>query len=426
MALMAAFTSSLAACGRPSSCAGPGNRGEWCAFHADGPNQGFILAHTYLGRMSPRWVVQVGPVGMNSPVEFGRTDFIGNLNGEFYHINEGQCFTDPNCASKVTPAPGEMISGSPGTATSPLGQESRACVVTTRNPDTRPASTLHCYDAFANGVDPLRLLWSYGIDGWTTSSPKIWWGEAGPYVFLFGSSNPASKLYVIREGRLVTTADVCGNVVVGASRVKPPAGKKLPLLPTVAVIDIPSFTPANEPTLVIADHCGVAAFRFTNERLNKLWLTTFDNDQDNVTSTAVAGGVVAVGRSDHQLIVYSLRDGSEQFRYDAGEPIVATPSIFGIEIHVASLKTLHVVDFNGNLLRSAFLPGVTTASPVLSLDGIYVSTAGGFVSYSTDLLTQIVDKGFQGGGSSPAIAIGGILAVTADGNLTFLGPPGGD
>jgi hypothetical protein len=43
---------------------------------------------------------------------------------------------------------------------------------------------------------------------------------------------------------------------------------------------------------------------------------------------------------------------------------------------VASLHTLHVVDFNGNLLRKAALPGVTTASPALSLDGIYISTEG--------------------------------------------------
>jgi hypothetical protein len=415
MALTAAVTSGLAACGGPAPCAGPGHSGQWCAFHADGQNQGFILDNTYLGHWSPDWVVQVGPVGMNSPVSFAGNVFIGNLNGEFYYISPS-CFSDPtNCAAKVTPAPGEMISGSPATATSPNEREERVCVVTTRNANSRPASTLHCYDSIG-----LHFLWSYGIDGWTTSSPKIWWGEAGPYVFLFGSSNPASKLYVIQEGRLVTSADVCGNVVVGGGRINPQA--RLPLLPTVAVIDNPLFTPANEPTLVIADYCGVAAFRFTDQHLNKLWQRT-DNDQNDITSTAVAGGVVAVGRSDHQLIVYSLRDGSEQFRYDAGEPIVATPSIFGIEIHVASLHTLHVVDFNGNLLRKAGLPGVTTASPALSLDGIYISTEGGFVSYSTELLTQIVEKDFQGGGSSPACPrYGGILVVTADGKLTHLGP----
>ena len=119
MALTAAVTSGLAACGGPAPCAGPGHySGQWCAFHADGQNQGFILDHTYLGRRSPDWVVQVGPVGMNSPVSLGGNVFIGNLNGEFYQISP-TCFSDPtNCAFKVTPAPGEMISGSPATATS--------------------------------------------------------------------------------------------------------------------------------------------------------------------------------------------------------------------------------------------------------------------------------------------------------------------
>ena len=236
---------------------------------------------------------------------------------------------------------------------------------------------------------------------------------------------------MIQEGRLVTSADVCGNVVVGGRQVN--AQAKLPLLPTVAVIDNPAFTPAGEPTLVIADHCGVAAFRFTNERLNKLWLTTFDNDQDNVTSPAVSGDTIAVGRSDRQLIVYSLRDGSEQFRYDAGEPIFASPSIVGIEIFLVSLHALHVVDFNGNLVRKAALPGMATASPAVTLDGVYVSTDGGFASYSLDFSSQFVDKTLQGGGSSPAImrtfdnvasanAIG-ILLATADGNLRYLVPP---
>ncbi len=302
----------------------------------------------------------------------------------------------------------------------------RVCVVTTRDFNTGSASTLHCYDN-----EDLQHHRSYGLGRWTTSSPKIWWGKTSPYVFLFGSGDPSSKLYVIQEGRFITSADVCGNVVIGGREVKAQAG--LPLLPTAAVIDNPLFTPAGEPTLVIADHCGVAAFRFTNERLNKLWQTTFDNDQDNVTSPAVSGDVIAVGRADGRLIVYSFSNGSEQFHYDAGEPILASPSIFGLEILIVSLHALHVVDFNGNLLRKAALPGMAIASPAVSLDGIYVSTDGGFASYSWDFSKQSVDKALQGQGSSPAIMREfdnlaspnsiGILLATADGNLRYLVPP---
>src|SRR4029077_13307575 len=142
------------------------------------------------------------------------------------------------------------------------------------------------------------------------------------------------------------------------------------------------------------------------------------------TSPGVSGGVIAVGRSDNQLVAYSLRDGTEQFRYDVGEPIWGSPAMAGIEIFAASFRALHVVDFNGNLLHKAALSGSTnSSSPAVSLDRVFVSADQGLGSYAWDLSTEIVHTEYRGGVSSPAImSLGFVVLVTRDGYLRALTP----
>jgi outer membrane protein assembly factor BamB len=398
--------------------------GTWSVFHANAQNEGFLAIHTADDVSRQEWALQVGSVGMNSPVlGIGYTIFIGNLNGELYDV-----VRPGTVAWKVTPAPGEMIIGSPA-----FGPDNRVYVVTMRQPDTSPRSTLHGYTSDG------QHLWSYdfGADGgWSTASPKVWVGQGGTYVFLYVHATAAGRLYVIQDGRQVTHADVCGNLIQGGTRVNPRTG--LPHAqqksgaaptdgypdPTIAVISNPAFTPADEPLLIVANNdCSVAAFRLTaNRQLAKLWEQT-DNGLMK-TSPGVSGGVIAVGLSDNQLVAYSLRDGTEQFRYDVGEPIWGSPAMAGIEIFAASLHALHVVDFNGNLLHKTALSGSTnSSSPAVSLDRVFVSADQGLGSYSWDLSNEIVHTEYRGGVSSPAImSLGFVVLVTQDGYLRALTP----
>src|SRR4029077_12254752 len=90
-----------------------------------------------------------------------------------------------------------------------------------RQADTSPKSTLHSYASDG------QHLWSYdfGVDGgWSTASPKVWAGQGGTYIFLYVHATAAGRLYVIQDGRQVTHADVCGNVIQGGTRVNPGTG----------------------------------------------------------------------------------------------------------------------------------------------------------------------------------------------------------
>lgn len=70
---------------------------------------------------------------------------------------------------------------------------------------------------------------------------------------------------------------------------------------------------------------------------------------------------------------------------------------------MASLRHLHVLDYNGELLHKATLAGQTVASPALSGSCVYVSTLGGLQTLWFDLSDPATPVGGLGGLSSPAL-----------------------
>lgn len=86
---------------------------------------------------------------------------------------------------------------------------------------------------------------------------------------------------------------------------------------------------------------------------------------------------------------------------------MATPSSLGRQIFIASLKTLHLLDYNGDLIRTFDFGGQTVSSPSLSANHVHMSSTDGMYTLSLDLLVRTKDSSSTGGLVTPAIGVDG-------------------
>jgi outer membrane protein assembly factor BamB len=132
------------------------------------------------------------------------------------------------------------------------------------------------------------------------------------------------------------------------------------------------------------------------------------------------------GRQDGKVLAHDALTGAKKWEYDAGEPVLATPSAPpGEFIYVVSknhIQVLHVAD--GTLVQDGTQPmklellDQTHSSPALSANRVYVAT-GEMLTISHDLKTRGHDSNFRGNGLS-SVAVGrkgDVYAVGIDGRI---------
>ena len=207
------------------------------------------------------------------------------------------------------------------------------------------------------------------------------------------------------------------------------------LQPTVAIVSYRTLVTGR--FVVVADTCHglrLTGFKVSSPpELHRLWTYEDDSDEYFYSSPAVfPSGLTVIGSRDGQVQAFdvsSVSAGPEErlWKYDAGEPVMATPASFGRQVYVASLRHLHVLDYNGELLHKTTLAGQTVASPALSGSFVYVSTLGGLQTFRFDLSDPATAAGGSGGLSSPALGRDGtVYAVLGEDDRWFLRAYGGD
>jgi hypothetical protein len=304
------------------------------------------------------------------------------------------------------------------------------------------SSTLHSL------VPSGGILWSVNFPtGFTTGSAKTVSIEGTVYVFVHITGVPYSQLVIFDgNGNEVHREDVCGAEITGGFpipsdwwrvftlgfpfefRIPPPPDPLGPLYPTVAVADFPS---SGQPIIIIADNtCGIRAYRWTPPNLmSNIWNQYYRRDI-NHSSPVVdpPNALVVVGRDDGHIMAYDLDTGTQEWDYDAGEPVTATPSIFVSRIYAISLQSLHAIDTaDGRPTYKFALNGSSVASPALTANHLHVSSNTGFYTFSgfpEDPNSDIVlHGGTVGGFSSPAVGGDGTVYVVTSGGFLQAFPP---
>jgi outer membrane protein assembly factor BamB len=178
--------------------------------------------------------------------------------------------------------------------------------------------------------------------------------------------------------------------------------------------------------IAMADNlCRVGVLRWDGRDLSILWeISHFGGIH---TSPAIlSNNQIAFGHRDGKLLAYDAETGVKLWEYDAGEPILATPSgsAEGI-VFAASQEHLHAVHVGdeGAVIPSRSsqrlkIPGPTLSSPVTTAECVYLP-AREMLTVSHDFKVRSHNTAFVGNGlSSPAVgADGSIYVVAADGSI---------
>jgi outer membrane protein assembly factor BamB len=404
-----------------SSCGPPS---VWTQFHGDRANQGFILVSSPQATQ-PRWSVAVGPPSLSSPALAGDGSiFVGNTQGELVGVNSNGVlrFKQP-----LVPAP--AIVSSPTVA-----PDGNVLAVATIQTDSTFSSTLFSVssqDGAPNWSVPLRAHY------FSTAAPKIW-GNGRTYVIILPlqskDHSAATDLFIFDSaGKLLTHEESCIAITSGYSfdwwRIFtlggsfsftvtgiPPEDMFGPLHPSVAVID-----GGNSPLIVVSTSCALVAYRWTGSRLQRVWEQ--DRNGIDASSPVVASSTVVVGRYDGSVRAYDVSTGTPQWTFTASPTTTfkATPAAFGRYVYAVSDTTIFQLDdLDGTMIANRPLTGMSmiVASPALSSNRVYVSSAEGLWSLSPDLKQIVQDYDALEYLSSPAIGPDGtVFVVTSDGFL---------
>lgn len=418
---------------------------QWAQFHADGPSQGSTTADSTYA-LQPSWSVEIGPVTYSSPAigEDG-TIYVGTANRELVAVN-------PDGTEKWRRAlPGAVVGAlSVITASPAVGADGNIYVISTVNVEIRDHTTNTTRRVITSTLHSIEpdgdLRWSrpFPENRFTTSSPKTWGSGQNVYVFVYAPD----ELFIFDQlGTVVHRQDVVAygsHTICGGSSIFEiladffssafscisfsfppckfdPSGFPPPyeafgwLEPTVAIVDYPKF--ADQPIVVVVGKYAIVAFRWNSPDLSYLWSEEYgedcgDNDTKDLSSPAVfASGTLAVARKDGHVRTYDVETGAKLWDYDAKEPVMATPASFGRQVYVVSVRHLHVLDYNGELLHQFELPEQSVASPALSADLVYVNATGGLYTFTSNLESYFKYGPVKGGLSSPAIAKDGTVYV---------------
>jgi outer membrane protein assembly factor BamB len=429
--------------------------GKWKQFHMDGQNQGFAAVRT-AEALTPRWSVEVGPVGYGSPViGSDNTIYIGTLLGELVAINpDGTIKWRRALRPPGSNHPGPIV-GSPA-----IGNDGNIYVISTvsaiiRDHRSGETTTRRVRRSTLFSVDPLgNTRWNFqfpanpspsGIGGYTTSSPKVW-GEAGNVFILvpavYWTSGHAVELIVLNgAGTALQRVDIASyppEPIVGEGHglgdllnavwdfiSSPvdfdtsgvPQGPSLEKQfgfpePTIAIVDFGSFK--DQPLILFEDGFKkVSCFRFEAPVLVPLWSKLANKARYRTTPAVFTNGVAAIGDVDGTLAFYDVKTGAEVWKpwYKAGKKILAPAVSFGRQVFFVAEKKVIVLDDGSELWKQTELGGRSLSAPALSANSLYISAVDGLYRFSFDLSSFTKNSTIRGGVSSPAIGNDGTLYV---------------
>jgi outer membrane protein assembly factor BamB len=308
-------------------------------------------------------------------------------------------------------------------------------------PGGRLQGSLHKVDREGNP------LWSYSFpDGaFSTGSPKAF-TFAGQSLVLVqvttGSAKaPRSELFVLRD------TGAGGELLGRAGLAQCPAGsgfhtrallnwRLLAAFPARAGTgsDDPAAldpTPAvglgrAKPLIAAVDNlCGAGVFEWDGREISPLWQSNHSGDSHS-SPVIIANHLMVYGGRAGRLLAYDAETGVKMWEYDAGEPILATPSGSGDGVvYAVSVQHLHAVRAdNGATAGPAGsepglkIPGPTLASAAVTSECVYVP-AQEMLSLSHDFKVRSHNTAFSGNGiSSPAVGgDGSVYVVAMDGSV---------
>ena len=431
----------------------------WTQFHADEPNQGFLAVRSEPA-LQPKWSVEIGPVSYSSPaVGDSGTIYVGTTDGRLVAVSpEGVVlWTETFNDSVIVTSPA-------------VGEDGNVYIVL----NFRTPSGMIPFLASFTSMGDYRWTHAFlqGLDGFpfTTASVKCSGTSSDFALFLplllsnkdydpyagETAENGLDELLILKDsavvdrkviggcpsargggdiGFLADVWDFLSGDWTGEITSDPIYEQLGWLQPTVAVVSYRTLVTGR--FAVVADTCHglrLTGFKVSSPpEIHRLW--TYEDDSDEILYSSPAvfpSGLTVIGSKDGRVQAFdvsgvSTRPEERLWKYDAGEPVMATPASFGRQVYVASLRHLHVLDYNGELLHKTTLAGQTVASPALSGSFVYVSTLGGLQTFRFDLSDPIMAVGGSGGLSSPALGPDGtVYAVLCEGNRWFLRAYGGD
>jgi outer membrane protein assembly factor BamB len=428
---------------------------RWRFFHGNLPGQGYIPVVSGFA-LSSAWVTQPYKITSASPVigaDINGRDiiYIGTLDGELVAINSD----DGTELWRRSFASGDKIVHIASTPA--VSSNGNVYVISNRRlAGRRFGSTIHKVD----GLGKIRWSFAFADDGFTSGAPRIlnWRGDTLIFIYItaFVDDDPQGQLLVLQDdGKTVDLLDRkalgrCnwGSAEMGARRedafdslsalgefiFTDPAETvgvrdDLPDVfvdPTVAV-----FTDRKLPLIAIADNlCNIGAYEW-NDELSVVW-RDFHPFGKHSSTALLSSGMMVFGRQDGKTLAYDMETGVKLWEHDAGRPVFATPAetpekniIIIAKDHIAVLdQQKGTLVYDGELPRKFPLLGQTFASPAVTENCIYVSTAA-MLTFSHDLATRSQDSNFRGNGlASIAVANkGAVYAVAADGTIhKYQGP----
>jgi outer membrane protein assembly factor BamB len=437
-----------------AGCAGNGIP-RWRFFNGNLPGQGFIPVESGFA-LSSAWITQPYKITSASPVigaDINGRDiiYIGTVDGELVAINS----EDGTELWRRSIAPGDKIVHIASTPA--VSSKGNVYVISSRRLASRRfSSTIHKVD----GLSKIRWSFAFADDGFTSGAPRIlnWEGNTLIFIYItaFVDDDPQGQLLVLRDnGKTVDLLDRkalgrCnwGSAEQGARRedvfdslsavgefifTNPAetggARDDLPdvfVEPTLAV-----FTDRKLPLIAIADNlCNIGAYEW-NDELSVVW-RDFHPFEKHSSTALLSNGMMVFGRLDGKTLAYDMETGVKLWEHDAGRPVFATPAetpekniIIIAKDHIEVLDQQNgTLIYDGELPRKFPLLGQTFASPAVTENCIYISTAA-MLTFSHDLSTRSQDSNFRGNGlASIAVANkGAVYAVAADGRIhKYQGP----
>ncbi|MGE5257005.1 MAG: PQQ-binding-like beta-propeller repeat protein [Hyphomicrobiales bacterium] len=411
----------------------------WRHFHGDLASEGFLNVKSGYA-VSPAWRSEPFAITSSSPV-VGRDAigaevvYIGTMDAQLVALDAATGAV----RWKRSLGAGEGRSGIVSSPT--VGDDGGILVLTTTElPGGRLQSSLHKVDWMGN------RRWSQPLPdgGISMGSPKAFAFAGQPLALaqsMIGDlEGLRSELVVVRDAG--TQAEVLSRGSLGDCSGSRASYDRL-LRTWRALADWPAKPGGNpaevvlEPSpaarwdrsrllIAMADNlCRVGILGWDGHKLSLLWEASHAGDI--LTSPVLLSDHHMVfGRSDGKLFAYDADTGVRMWEYDAGEPILSTPSgsAEGI-VYAASKEHLHAVRAGdgGAVLQSGAaqrlrIPGPTLSSPVVTAECIYLP-AREMLSVSHDFKVRSHNTTFMGNGlSSPAVgADGSIYVVAADGSI---------
>jgi outer membrane protein assembly factor BamB len=171
--------------------------------------------------------------------------------------------------------------------------------------------------------------------------------------------------------------------------------------------------------------CRVGVLGWDGHELSLLW----DAAHPGIiySSPAIlADNLVVFGRRDGKLLAFDAETGVRMWEYDAGEPILATPSVSAEDVVFAvSREHLHAVQArDGAAVRQSGaaqhlrIPGPSLASPAVTAECVYLPTRE-MITVSHDFKVRSQNTAFVGNRLSSAAVgrDGSIYVAAADGSI---------